>query len=120
MIHDGDERLTRVGLVLGTPAYMSPEQLSGHVENIGPGCDIYSLGVIVYELLTGRCPFEGPEAVVLGQVLFVEPELPSADRPVDVDSQLESICLKAMAKREDNRYSRMSELAEALDVYLRT
>ncbi len=116
-LHDSDERLTRVGLVLGTPAYMSPEQLSGRVEDIGPGCDIYSLGVIVYELLTGRCPFEGPEAVVLGQVLFVEPEQPSKNRP-DVDSQLETICLKAMAKRDDKRYSTMNELADALGVYL--
>ena len=72
-----NERLTRVGLVVGTPTYMSPEQASGKVESIGPGCDIYSLGVIMYELLTGRVPFEGPEAFVLGQILFVEPPPPS-------------------------------------------
>src|SRR5262249_37740222 len=111
-------RLTRIGLVLGTPAYMSPEQLSGQVEDLGPRCDVYSLGVILYELLTGRCPFQGPEAVVLGQVLFVEPERPSSLRP-ELDPRLEAICLQAMAKRDVERYSTMRELAAALGAYLR-
>jgi serine/threonine protein kinase len=115
---ESNERLTRIGLVLGTPAYMSPEQLSGHVEDLGPRCDVYSLGVILYELLTGRCPFQGPEAVVLGQVLFVEPERPSSLRP-ELDPRLEAICLKAMAKRDLDRYSTMLELAAALGAYLR-
>ena len=114
-----NERLTRVGLVVGTPMYMSPEQASGNVETIGPGCDIYSLGVIMYELLTGRVPFEGPEALVVGQILFVEPPPPSTYRS-DLDPQLEAICLKAIAKSLDRRYATMGELAMALGDYLRS
>jgi serine/threonine protein kinase len=114
----GDERLTRTGIVLGTPAYMSPEQLSGKVEDLGPRCDVYSLGVILYELLTGRCPFDGPEAVVLAHVLFVEPGRPTDHRP-GLDPRLEAICLKAMAKRDDERYATMTEMAAALSAYLR-
>ena len=114
-----NERLTRVGLVVGTPTYMSPEQASGKVETIGPGCDIYSLGVIMYELLTGRVPFEGPEAFVLGQILFVEPPPPSTYRS-DLDPRLEAICLKAIAKSLDRRYATMGELAMALGDYLRS
>jgi serine/threonine protein kinase len=113
------ERLTRVGLVVGTPMYMSPEQAFGRVETIGPGCDIYSLGVIMYELLTGRVPFEGPEAFVLGQILFVEPPPPSTYRS-DLDPRLEAICLKAIAKTLDRRYATMGELAMALGDHLRS
>jgi serine/threonine protein kinase len=113
------ERLTRVGSVVGTPMYMSPEQASGKVEAIGPGCDIYSLGVIMYELLTGRLPFEGSEAVVLGQILFVEPPPPSKYR-AELDPRLEAICLKAIAKDLDRRFATMGEFAMALGEFLRS
>ena len=113
-----DERLTKTGMVLGTPAYMSPEQLSGNAEALGPRCDIYSLGVIMYELLTACRPFSGQEAVILGQILFIEPAPPSGHRP-DLDAQIEAICLKAMAKRPEERYATMDELAAALGDYVR-
>jgi serine/threonine protein kinase len=113
-----DERLTKTGMVLGTPAYMSPEQLSGSAEVLGPRCDIYSLGVIMYELLTACRPFAGQEAVILGQILFIEPAPPSGHRP-DLDATIEAICLKAMAKRPEDRYASMGELAAALGDYLR-
>ncbi len=114
-----DERLTRVGLVLGTPAYMSPEQICGRAEGLGPCCDIYSLGVILYELLTGCVPFEGPEAFVLGQIVFAEPAPPSKHRP-DIDPLIEAICLRAMSKKVEERYSSMRELSKALERFLRS
>jgi len=114
-----DERLTKTGLVLGTPAYMSPEQISGKEESLGPRCDIYSLGVIMYEMLTACRPFDGPEAVVLGQILYVEPVPPSGHRP-DLDPRIEAICLKAMSKKPEDRYATMGELAADLGDYLRS
>ena len=57
---DDKTRLTQSGALVGSPAYMSPEQIAGKTEDIGPAADIYSLGVIMYELLTGKLPFEGP------------------------------------------------------------
>jgi serine/threonine protein kinase len=117
-IGNSDERLTKTGMVLGTPAYISPEQLSGHAEVLGPRCDIYSLGVIMYELLTSCRPFVGLEAVILGQILFIDPAPPSGHRP-DLDARIEAICLKAMAKKPEERYASMGELAAVLGDYLR-
>ncbi len=74
----GDARLTQLGTALGTPAYMPPEQISGDVAAMGPGSDVYSLGVILYELLTGRLPFSGDAMAMLSQVLLDEPSPPSA------------------------------------------
>jgi serine/threonine protein kinase len=114
-----DARLTKTGAILGTPAYMSPEQFSGDAAAIDPRCDIYSLGVIFYELLTARRPYEGSTAAVMGQILYRDPEPPSKYRP-DLDARLEAICLKAMAKKAEDRFATMGELATALDRYLRS
>jgi serine/threonine protein kinase len=114
-----DARITKMGAVMGTPAYMAPEQVQGDVEAMGAGCDIYSLGVILYELLTGRLPFEGPALAVLAQIMTDEPEPPSAHQP-ELDPALEAICVKALAKKTAERYGSMADLASALAKYLRS
>ncbi len=108
-----DVRLTQSGILIGTPAYMAPEQATGFADGIGPGCDIYSLGVMLFELLTGRLPFTGPAVAVLGQVLVTEPPRPSQFRP-GLDPALEAICLKAMAKKPEDRHPSMEAFAAAL------
>ena len=114
-----DSRLTQAGTIIGTPAYMSPEQLDGRPEKVGPSSDIYALGVLLYELLTGTLPFEGTGSVisVIKEILTKSPPNPSEARS-EVDSALAEICCKAMAKEENERHLSMKELAAELTVYL--
>jgi formylglycine-generating enzyme required for sulfatase activity/serine/threonine protein kinase len=113
-----DAALTQDGALLGTPAYMAPEQARGEIEAIGPRTDIYSLGVILYELLTSHRPFTGAAPLaVLSQLLTSAPAPPRTHRP-DLDPGLEAICLKAMAKHAEDRYATMTEFADALGEYL--
>lgn len=117
-VDKGDIRLTKTGAIMGTPAYMAPEQVCGDVRAMGPATDICSLGVILYELLTGRLPFEGNMNEVLGKILMDEPVPPSVYR-TDLEPALEAICLKSMAKKLEHRYRSMGEVAAALGEYLK-
>jgi serine/threonine protein kinase len=119
-LDDGeDSRLTRDGAILGSPAYMSPEQIEGLAGKIGPSCDIYSLGVILYELLTGQLPFQGSVASIIGQILSKEPIHPGRLR-ADLHPRLADICLRAMAKTPVDRFGTMKEFAVALTEFLKT
>ncbi len=114
----GDARLTRDGAILGSPAYMSPEQIEGTSANIGPACDIYSLGVILYELLTGTLPFQGSVASIIGQIISKEAPSPTTYRP-DINPRLTEICTKAMAKKIDRRYKSMKNFATELAEFIK-
>jgi WD40 repeat protein/serine/threonine protein kinase len=106
------------GQIMGTPAYMAPEQAAGDPSQIDGRSDVYSLGVILYEMVTGERPFHGTTRMVLHQVLHDEPRPPRRlnDR---IPCDLETICLKAMAKMPGHRYATAAQLADDLGRYLR-
>jgi tRNA A-37 threonylcarbamoyl transferase component Bud32 len=108
-----DVQVTRDGVPLGTPAYMSPEQVTARARAIGPPTDIFSLGVILYQLLTGQIPYRGGPAEVMVQIAVEPPPRPSEARP-GIDPRLEAVCLKALAKAPEDRYASMNEFAAAL------
>lgn len=108
-----EARLTKEGAILGTPRYMSPEQVSGDQKAIGPATDVYSLGVMLFELLTGKSPFNGPIVSILSQISSA-PVPRVRDYRADVDEELDLICFKAMAKSPADRFAGMTQLAEHL------
>jgi formylglycine-generating enzyme required for sulfatase activity/serine/threonine protein kinase len=113
-----DIRLTQDGVMIGTPAFMSPEQVDGDSEKIGTPTDQYSLGIVFYELLTGQLPFRGSMLAVMGQILVAEVVPPSRLRP-DLDPRIEAVCLKMMAKNPADRFASMSAVANELETILR-
>jgi predicted Ser/Thr protein kinase len=114
---DQDASMTHQGSVLGTPAYMAPEQVNGEVKLIGAASDQYALGVILYELLTGQVPFKGTIGQVMAKILTEAPKPPGALRP-DLDPAVEQTCLKAMAREIPDRFASVGAFAEDLERFL--
>jgi len=113
----GEEKMTHDNAIMGTPSYMSPEQASGRSNEAGPASDQYSLGIMLYEMLTGRVPFAGSLEVILFNHMQVEPKRPrSVNREVPKD--LETICLKCLEKQPEKRYTSCEELGEDLRRWL--
>lgn len=113
-----ESRLTQVGMIVGSPAYMSPEQVSGRPELLTGAADQYSLGVILFELLAGQPPFRGSVTAVVGQILTQPPPRLSSLRS-DVSPAVEALCLKMLAKSPSDRFASMKQVADEIAALLR-
>ena len=117
MCRDSGATLTTDGQLLGTPAYMAPEQAAGDAHRVDGRSDVYSLGAILYECLTGQLPFLGSPSAILDQIRYCEP-VPPRRMGARIDRDLEVICLTALEKRPVDRYHTAAALADDLRRYL--
>lgn len=114
-----EEQITQQGEIFGTPSYMSPEQAQGDTENVGSLSDVYSLGAILYELLTGEPPFKGSATSILIGIVQEQPDRIEHLRE-DVSPELCEICRRAMAKNPSERFGSMEDFAQALNQFADT
>jgi tRNA A-37 threonylcarbamoyl transferase component Bud32 len=111
------EKLTMDGIVVGTPSYMSPEQATGENSNLGPATDLYSLGIVLYEMFTGKLPFRGSVCEILRKIAVENPASPAQHRP-DLDPRLAALVLKSIAKIPAERFESAAVFADALQKWL--
>lgn len=115
LVAEGDDSLTLDAGLLGTPAYMAPEQIAGGAGAVSAATDIYGLGVVFYELLTGRPPFRGSVLSVISQAHADPPPPPRTLCPA-LDERIEAVCLRMLAKRPGDRPRAMTEVVELLAI----
>lgn len=112
------QSLTTSGTMLGTPAYMPPEQAAGERQNLGPAADVYGLGATLFALLTGVAPFQGETAVNIVTQVYAKPAPPPSSLDPNIDPELDALVLRCLAKEPQERYPDARALAAALRAFL--